>query len=89
MMGLLKADAASEVTRLQTEFTGHLAQPLLRIRAAGRLCGEAGEKAGFMILLEAPALEHARSYLETDPFLRDGLYEQVHLLEFAPEAGSL
>jgi uncharacterized protein YciI len=89
IMGLLKAGSEPEVTRLQPEFTQHLGQPLLDIRAAGALRDEKGRESGFMMLLETDSLEMARAYFETDPFLDDGLYDQVHLLEFSSEAGRL
>lgn len=40
-------------------------------------------------LLETDSLQSARAYFDGDPFLDDGLYEQVHLLEFASEAGRI
>lgn len=42
-----------------------------------------------MIVLESASVETARSYLETDPFLTNGLYERVDLLEYRVEAGRL
>ena len=42
-----------------------------------------------MILLETDSLQSARAYLDSDPFLDGGLYEQVHLLEFASGVGRL
>jgi uncharacterized protein YciI len=89
MLGLLKPGSADEVTRLQPDFTQHLGQPLLHIRAAGALRDENGLESGFMILLETDSLQAARAYFDTDPFLDDGLYEQVHLLEFASEVGRI
>ena len=89
IMKLLRAGSAAEVARLQPDFTQHLGQPLLRIRAAGALRDEEGDEAGFMIVLETDSLEAARAYFGSDPFLDRGLYEQVHLLEFASEAGRL
>lgn len=89
MMGLLKPGSAEEVARLQPDFTQHLGQPLLHIRAAGALRDENGLETGFMILLETDALQSARAFFECDPFLDDGLYEQVHLLEFASEVGRI
>jgi uncharacterized protein YciI len=89
MIGLLKPGSADEVASLQPDFTQHLEQPLLRIRAAGALRDEKGSQTGFMILLETDSLQSARAYLGSDPFLEGGLYEQVHLLEFASEAGRL
>lgn len=89
IMGLLKPGSADEVARLQPDFTQHLGQPLLNIRAAGALRDENGLETGFMILLETDSVQSARAYFDSDPFLDDGLYEQVHLLEFASEAGRI
>jgi uncharacterized protein YciI len=89
MMGILKPGSEADVERLQPDFTQHLAQPFLQIRAAGALRDEKGLEAGFMILLEADSLQGARAYFDSDPFLDGGLYEQVHFLEFASEAGRL
>jgi uncharacterized protein YciI len=89
IMGLLKPGSADEVARLQADFTQHLEQPLLRIHAAGALRDETGSQTGFMILIETDTLDSARAFFDSDPFLSGGLYEQVHLLEFASEAGRL
>ena len=89
MVGTFKSGTFDEMMRLQPEFSQHLGQPLLRIHTAGALVNADGRQAGFMIVLESASLEAARSYLKTDPFLSNGLYEHVDLVEYRVEAGRL
>lgn len=89
MVGTFKRGSAGEMMRLQPEFSQHLGQPLLRIHTAGALVNADGTQAGFMIVLETASVEAARSYLEADPFLTNGLYERVDLAEYRVEAGRL
>lgn len=89
MLGTFKNGSGDEMTRLQPEFSQHLGQPVLRIHTAGALVNADGTRAGFMIVVESTSVETARSYFETDPFLTNGLYERVDLLEYRVEAGRL
>ena len=89
MVGMFKSGSGDEMTRLQPEFRQHLGQPVLRIHTAGALVNADGTWAGFMIVLESAFVGAARSYLETDPFRTNGLYERVDLLEYRVEAGRL
>jgi uncharacterized protein YciI len=89
MLGIFKSGSGDKMTLLQQEFSQHLAQPLLRIHTAGALVNADGTRAGFLIVLESASVETARSYLEADPFLTNGLYERIDLLEYKVEAGRL
>jgi len=73
--------------QVQLDATAFREQPLIEIRAAGALRDETGKRVGMMMIFEAEARAAAEALVANSPFLRAGLYEQHHLLEYQNEVG--
>ena len=58
-----------------------------QIRASGPLTG-LGKRAGFIIMTVA-SVDEARKLIEQDPFHREGLIDDLTILEWNPMFGSL
>ena len=52
-----------------------------RIRFAGPLIDAQQNPCGSLIVLEAESLEAARSIAETDPYLVEGIFEEIEVFE--------
>ena len=74
---------------LATEFSDHLAQPLLHIRLVGTLLDDRGVRFGSLMLMEADGREQVRRFLDESPYSKDGLYQDLEIDELQIEAGSL
>jgi uncharacterized protein YciI len=85
-LGFLKEGSEPD-QQVQLETTAFLEQPLIEIRAAGALRDGAGKRAGMMMIFEAADRSAAEALVANSPFLRAGLYEQHHLLEYQNEVG--
>jgi uncharacterized protein YciI len=85
-MGFLKEESEPD-QQVQLDATAFLEQPLIKIRAAGALRDEAGKRKGMMMIFEAADRSAAEALVANSPFLRAGLYEEHHLLEYQNEVG--
>jgi len=85
-IGFLKpgTDADPSVLHQTTDF---LQQPFVRIASAGALRDEQGGRAGMMMIFDADDRATAEGLVKSSPFLKAGLYEQYHLLEYLDEVG--
>ena len=86
-IGFLQPGIESIPPALQEKVTDFLAQPLIRIRLAGPLRDELGERAGMMMIFEHDSLASAKAFVDGSPYLAAGLYEDHRLYEFANEVG--
>lgn len=86
-IGLLKADVQSIPESIQQSSTDFLAQPLIKIRAAGPLRDQSGKKAGMMMVFEQDSFEAAASFVKDSPYLQADLYEHHRLYEYLDEVG--
>ncbi|MCW5732163.1 MAG: YciI family protein [Alphaproteobacteria bacterium] len=67
----------------------HLKAAGARIKFAGPLLDEAGEKpVGSLILVECADLAAARAFADADPYAKAGLFERVHLAPWRHVLGS-
>lgn len=48
---------------------------------AGPLLSEAGEPRGSLVVFEADDLEAARRFAESDPYLREGVFDRIDVYE--------
>lgn len=85
-LGFLKEGSEPD-QQVQIDTTGFLEQPLVKIRAAGALRNEAGRRAGMMMIFEVDDRPAAEALVANSPFLRAGLYDEHHLLEYQDEIG--
>ena len=85
-----KPNSQNEHDALRSAFTDHLAQPLNpRIKLAGAILDDAGERCGIFMMLEADSVETARHYLAASPYQTKGLYESAAINAVQLEVGHL
>ena len=72
---------------LQEQINGFLQQPYTRIDSAGVLRGEAGERAGYLVIFEADNRAGAEALVHSSPVRDAGLYSEYHLFEYQNEVG--
>lgn len=85
-LGFMKQGAEPDQT-VQQETSDFLKQPFIPIRAAGVLRDSGGRRAGMMMIFESDDRPAAEAFVANSPFLRAGLYEDYHLLEYQNEVG--
>jgi uncharacterized protein YciI len=85
-LGFLKKGQEPD-QRVQQQTSDFLQQPYVPIRAAGALRDSTGARAGMMMIFEADDRTAAEALVGNSPFLRAGLYEEYHLLEYQNEVG--
>lgn len=85
-LGFLKKDSEPD-QQVQIDATGFLEQPLIEIRAAGALRDKTGRRTGMMMIFEAADRSAAEALISNSPYLRAGLYDEHHLLEYQNEVG--
>jgi uncharacterized protein YciI len=86
-IGFLKPGAESIPPSLQESGTGFLSQPLIKIRAAGPLRDESGQRAAMMLVFEQDSRDAAEAFVRDSPYLKADLYEDHRLYEYANEVG--
>jgi len=80
----------NERDALRSAFTDHLAQPLNpRIKLAGAILDDAGERCGILMMLEADSIETVRNYLAASPYQLRRLYENAAINAVQLEVGHL
>ena len=89
VIGMLKLPAATGVDSISAAMNEHLAQPSQKVISAGYLQDESGQRIGVLALLEAETIEKARSYVDSGPLKKQGLYDRLIVAEYAPEVGHL
>jgi uncharacterized protein YciI len=73
---------------LRSAFTEHLGQPLNpRIKLAGAIFDDAGERCGIFMMFESDSIETVRSYLAASPYQISGLYESAAINSVQLEVG--
>ena len=87
-IGFLRPGLDSIPAAVEESSTDFLAQPLIRIRAAGPLRDGLGKRAGMMLVFEHDSLDDAASFVRSSPYLGAGLYEDHRLYEFTDWIGS-
>ena len=85
-IGFLKAGEPID-QNLQEQINGFLEQPFTRIESAGVLRGEAGERAGYLVIFEAENRAAAEALAHSSPIRDAGLYGEYHLFEYQNEVG--
>jgi uncharacterized protein YciI len=85
-IGLLKPGETID-QNLQQQISGFLQQPYTRIDSAGVLRGQAGERAGYLVIFEAEDHAAAEALVNSSPVRAAGLYSEYHLFEYQNEVG--
>lgn len=65
-----------------------IAEQSERIRVAGPLLDERGEKVGSLLVIEAESLPAARAWIATDPYARAGVWRRIVVRPFRAVAGA-
>jgi uncharacterized protein YciI len=86
-IGFLRPGAESIPPSLQESGTDFLSQPLIKIRAAGPLRDESGQRAAMMMIFEQDSRDAAEAFVRDSPYLKADLYEDHRLYEYANEVG--
>jgi uncharacterized protein YciI len=86
LIGFLKPGEAIDQS-LQLQISDFLQQPYIPIEAAGVLRGEAGERAGYLMIFEAESRAAAEAFVGESPIRQAGLYREYDLFEFRKEVG--
>ncbi len=74
---------------LLDEHRAHFRQAGTAVRAAGPLFNDDGSaQCGSMIVLEAASAEEARAFITSDPYARNGLFEQITVRRWAWLSGA-
>ncbi|HEY4485618.1 MAG TPA: YciI family protein [Nitrospiria bacterium] len=62
---------------------GHLEQ-LKRLDSQGRLvlAGPFSDKSGSLVVIEMDSLEEARAFVQSDPYVKGGVFKQIDLRPF-------
>ena len=87
--GYLKPGAEPRLIDFRNEFNEHLSQPFRPLAAAGALRDPEGQRAGYMVFLEAESVDEAERFLRESPFYQEGLYERVEVFEYRLEIGEV
>ena len=83
-----KPNSQSEHEALRSAFTDHLAQPLNpRIKLAGAILDDAGQRSGIFMMLEADSIDTVRNFLAASPYQIGGLYETAAIKTVQLEVG--
>jgi uncharacterized protein YciI len=86
-IGYLKPTAEPIPPAVEEKVSDFLAQPFIRIHAAGPLRDGSGHRAAMMIIFEHENRDAAEAFVNYSPYLADGLYEDHRLYEYANEIG--
>lgn len=60
-----------------------------RVLLAGPLLNEAGEPKGSLLIIEADNADAARTFAESDPYARAGLFDNVEITPYRIVTGAL
>ncbi len=69
------------------EHLAHIEATLDRLTVAGPLHDEQGQTVGSLLVVKAEDEAAARSYLESDPYFKAGVWKAVDIAAFAAVAG--
>lgn len=89
VMGFFKEPVQNPPEELQAELNEHVSQRLPRIRLAGFLRNQSGERTGLMAVIEADDFSLAESYLQHSPYFAKGLYARTEVVEYDLQVGAL
>ncbi len=85
-MGFLKSGEPIDPS-LQQQISEFLKQPYIPISSAGVLRNVAGERAGYLVVFEAPDRGAAEALVHGSPVRNAGLYSEYHLFDYQNEVG--
>ena len=85
-MGFLKPGQQIDPS-LQQQISDFLQQPYTRIGSAGVLRDAEGQRAGYLVIFEAPDLAAAEALTDSSPVRAAGLFVDYHLFEYQREVG--
>jgi len=88
-IGLLKPGVDSIPQDVQQQANDFLQQPYIRIAAMGQLRDGDGKRVGMMMLFEVDDRAKAEAFVANSPFLKAGLYDRYHLVEYDLEVGDI
>ena len=77
LVGLDRPNAVADRTRIRPEHLKHLEALGEALLLAGPFLNEQGEGVGSIVIIEAASLAEARAAFGRDPFMREGLFDQV------------
>lgn len=77
MVALDRPDAVADRMRIRPEHLKHLDALGDSLLLAGPFLNGKGEGIGSIVIIESESLETARAAFNRDPFVREGLFDQV------------
>jgi len=77
LVGLDRPDAVADRQRMRPDHLKHLDALGDSLLLAGPFLNDKGEGVGSIVIIDSESLDTARAAFARDPFVRDGLFDQV------------
>jgi len=81
----LKPGFEKQLLNFHDDLNEHFAQTSLKV--AGRLLDREGKPVGYLGFFEGESFEDAERYVKEGPFYREGLSEELQILQYEMEVG--
>jgi len=89
LIGFYSEGAEDHLHEIAADVNEYLGQILLPPRLAAVLRGEAGERLGNLVIVDAESFDEAKSRLQESPALQAGLYDRAEIAELEIEVGDV